>query len=122
MDASRRLAGWLRLAGALVLALGLSSTAAVASGDRVPVREALAITHFSSSAAPVTTTVLHGGAAVRHVAAKHRLPATATGLAVTALALSGLILVAVRRRRTDPPLRHHALRDGARAPPVLVST
>jgi len=119
MDVSRRLTSWLRLAGALVLALGLSSAAAsAASVDPSSAREPLTVTHLSVVAASLPSAALHAGAIIRHGVTKHRLPAMASGLAATALALTGVASVAVRRRRTGPRLRHHVLRDGARAPPA----
>ena len=119
MDASRRLSIWLRLVGALVLSLGLSSAAATAAaGAPVAGREPVAVTHLSVSAA-LPTAVLHGGHGVRHAVVKHRLPAVASGLAAAVLTLTGLAFVTVRRRRTDPALRHHLLSDGARAPPAV---
>jgi hypothetical protein len=120
MDASRRLTGWLRLVGALVLAVGLSSaTATAATGNRAPVREPLAVTHVTAVAVALPTAAVHTGSVIRHAVSKHRLPAMASGLAATALALTLVASVAVRRRRTDPALRHHALSDGARAPPAV---
>lgn len=119
MDASRRLSAWLRLAGALVLSLGLSSAAATAAaGAPVSAHEPVAVTHLGVSAA-LHTAVLHGGNGVRHAVVKHRLPAMASGLAATALALTGLAFVTVRRHRANPALRHHTLSDGARAPPAV---
>ena len=120
MEAERRLTSWLRFVGALALALGLSSApaAAAAAGTSAPVREALAATQLSLSAS-APTAALHHGTGVRHAVAKHRLPAIAGGLAATALALTGMAFVAVRRRRTSPTLHHHALSHGARAPPAV---
>lgn len=119
MDAERRLTCWLRFVGALVLALGLSSAASAAAADgSAPIREPLAVTHLSVAAA-TPSAVVHTGTGVRHAVAKHRLPAIASGLAAAALALTGLAFVTVRRRRSDPTLRHHVLSYGARAPPAV---
>ena len=119
MEAERRLTSWLRFVGALVLALGLSSAAATAAaGSSGPVREPLAVAHLSISAAG-SSAILHAGTGVGHAVAKHRLPAISGGLAATALALTGLAFVTVRRRRHDPSLRDHTLSDGARAPPAV---
>jgi hypothetical protein len=120
MDASRRLTSWLRLVGALVLALGLSSaTAAAASADRSPVREPLTVTHLSVVAASLPSAVARSGIVVRHAVAKHHLPVVASGLAASVLALTGVAAVTVRRRHTDATVRHHALSDDARAPPAV---
>jgi hypothetical protein len=119
MDAERRLTGWLRFLGALALALGLSSAAAsAAAGTSDSPREPLAVTHLSVSASAPSAAV-HTGTTVRHAVAKHRLPAVASGLAAAALTLAGLAFGAIRRRRTDPTPRDHALSDGARAPPAV---
>jgi len=119
MDGSRRLISWLRFASALVLALGLSSaTAAAVAADRSSVREPLAVTHLNVVAASLPSATLRTGTMVRHAVAKHHLPALASGLAATALTLTGVASAAVRRRQADPSLRHRALTDGARAPPA----
>jgi hypothetical protein len=122
MDASRRLTNWLRLAAAFVLAVGLSSAAAAATGDGLANRSAPASSHATLDLASLHTTTVHSGAVVRHAAAKHRLPAIAGAVTVVALIFTGLVACAVRRRRTDPALRHHALSGGARAPPVVTGT
>ena len=120
MEASRRLTSWLRLVAALALALGLSSASAAAvTGDRSPLRESPAVTHLGVVGASLPTVAVHTGTVIRHAVHKHRLPATASGLVATALALAGVASVAVRRRRRCPALRDHALSDGARAPPAL---
>ena len=120
MDASRRLTSWLRLVGALVLAVGVSSaTAAATTEGRAPAREPLAVTHLTAIAVALPTAAVHTGTVIRHAVSKHRLPALASGLAATALALTTVASVAVRRRRTDVALRHHSLSDGARAPPAV---
>src|SRR3954469_25114106 len=120
MDASRRLTSWLRLVGALVLALGLSSaTATAATSSRKPVREPLAVAHITAIATALPTAATHTGTGIRHAVGKHRLPGTASGLAAAALALTMVASVAARRRRADPALRHHSLSHGARAPPAV---
>jgi hypothetical protein len=120
MDASRRLTSWLRLAGALLLALGLSSATATAATDRrTPVRELIAVAHVTAIATAGPTAATHTGTGIRHAVSKHRLPATASALAATALALTMVASAAVRRRRTDPALLHHSLSHGARAPPAV---
>ena len=119
MDAERRLTSWLRFVGALVLALGLSSASATAAaGTSGPIHAPLAVTHLSISAA-APSAIAHTGTTIGHAVAKHRLAATAGGLAATALALTGLAFVTVRRRQHGPTLRHHTLSDGARAPPAV---
>lgn len=119
MEASRRLSSWLRLASALVLALGLSSAAAVAAAnDGAPVRDSLAASHAGVIATALPTAALHTGTVITHAVHKHRLPAMASGIAAAALALTGLVSMAVRRRHADPAPRQHALTDGARAPPA----
>ena len=123
MDASRRLTSWLRLAGALILALGLSSAAATAATEgRTPVREPLALTHITAVAAALPSAAAHTGTVIRHAVSKHRLPAMASGLAATALALIFVVSVAVQRRRTEPALRHHAFSGGPRAPPLSATS
>ena len=122
MDASRRLTNWLRLAAAFVLAVGLSSAAAGATSDGLANRSAPALSHASLDLASLHTATMHSGAVVRHTAAKNRLPAIACAVAVVALVLTALVAFAVRRRRTDLDRRHHALSDGARAPPVVTGT
>ena len=119
MDASRRLTNWLRLAAAFVLAVGLSSAVASSSGSSLPNRANPTPAHVSLDIASLHTATVHSGVVVRHAAAKNRLPAIASTVAVVALVLTGLVAFSVRRRRTNPAQRHHALSHGARAPPVV---
>jgi len=120
MEASRRLTTWLRLACALVLSVGLSSAvAASASESLTPARTAPTVSQLTVATAAIHSIAVRSSTVVRHAAGKHQPPAMASALAAGGALLVGLATFAVRRRRTDPALRHHAFSHGARAPPAV---
>jgi hypothetical protein len=120
MDARRRLTQ-LRLVFAFVLAIGLSGAAAAATttGSAVAKPAVPSLAQLSASAATTQAATMRAATALRHAIAKHRTPATAGAGVVAAISLAGLVTCFVRRRRTEPALRHHALSHGARAPPAV---
>lgn len=120
MERGRRVSTWLRLACGFVLAVGFSTATAAATTGEQPTRPATtALSHLSVTAAAAPTTALRAPTALRHAVAKHHLPVMAGAVAAAALGGTALAALAVRRRRTNPALRHHALSHGARAPPAV---
>jgi hypothetical protein len=120
MDATRRLSTWLRLVCGLVLAVGFSTAASGTTlGDAAAKPTVPSLSHLAVTATSAQSATLRAATTVRHGIAKHRVPAMAGALGVVGLALTGLTVFSVRRRRTNPSVRHHALSHGARAPPAV---
>jgi len=122
MDRTGRITSWLRLACALVLSLGLSSVAAATAaseGLTASATAAVAQVHGTAVSA-VQATATRGGTELRHAVEKHRPPASASGLVVAAVLLTGIAAATVRRRRNDAWLSLHPFSGSARAPPAVV--
>ena len=120
MRAGMRVTNWLRFACALVLTAGLSSAvAATVTGSPSAPTVVPAVSQLGVSTAAVHSIAVRGATTVRHAAGKHQPPAMGGALAAVGILLTGLVALAVLRRRDNPALRHLALSHGARAPPAV---